>query len=267
MLNRPFSHHSDVPPLDRRGAASPARPLDDRLRKTLRAARRVVVLTGAGVSAESGIPTFREAQHGLWAQFDPEKLATLEGFLCQPRQVWAWYTQRRQVIAQAEPNAAHRALADWQQRLHSCHIVTQNVDGLHQQAGSDTVTELHGNIHRDRPLEGPVPKVLAADPKLPRCPETGTPLRPDVVWFGEALPAGTLEQAGAAIRNSDLLLSIGSSSLVQPAASLPLEALERGIPVLEINPEPTPLTPVADWSLRGKAAEIVPQLVAAATNR
>ncbi|ABM62361.1 SIR2 family NAD-dependent protein deacylase [Halorhodospira halophila] len=238
--------------------------IEKRLRQVLHRAQRIVALTGAGISAESGVPTFRDAQTGYWEQFDPGELATPEAFRRNPRRVWAWYAQRRRLAEQAQPNAGHRALVDWERQLGGLRVVTQNVDGLHQRAGSQQVTELHGNIHRDRVFEGAVDGASDA-PELPRCPCSGGLLRPDVVWFGEALPEGTVEAAVAAVREADLVLSVGTSSLVQPAASLPLEALERDIPVLEVNREPTPLTPVADWSLRGSAGEILPALVGAAT--
>lgn len=237
--------------------------ITEELQDTLRAARRVVALTGAGVSAESGVPTFREAQTGLWEQFDPEELATPEAFFRNPRRVWAWYFQRRRLAERAEPNPGHRALAEWEQRVERLPVITQNVDGLHQRAGSSEVIELHGNIHRDRATEKPCDAV-SDEPDLPCCPETGRLLRPDVVWFGEMLPAGAMEAAIDSIRSADLVLTVGTSAMVQPAASLPLEAVERNVPVVEINPEPTPFTPVADWSLRGPAGEVLPRLVQAA---
>ncbi len=237
--------------------------IDEGLQRLVQGAARVAVLTGAGVSAESGVPTFREARSGFWERFDPEELATPEAFARNPRKVWAWYTQRREQARRAEPSPAHRALAQWEQLLEWCCVVTQNVDGLHQRAGSSHVIELHGNIHRDRRFEADTAPAEDLD-GLPRCPETGALLRPDVVWFGERLPEGALEAAKEAMRSADLVLSVGTSALVQPAASLPLEALERDIPVVEINREPTPLTPVADWVLQGEAGEILPQLVTAA---
>ncbi len=238
--------------------------IDKGLRQLLHRATRVVALTGAGISAESGVPTFRDAHTGFWEQFNPEDLATPEAFRRDPRRVWAWYAQRRRLTEQARPNLGHRALVEWEQRLGGLRVITQNVDGLHQRAGSREVIELHGNIHRDRVFQGDV-DTAAQTQELPRCPRSGNLLRPDVVWFGEALPEGAVEAAVAAVQEADLVLSVGTSSLVQPAASLPLEALERDIPVLEVNREPTPLTPVADWSLRGSAGEILPALVGVAT--
>ncbi len=244
--------------------------IDPDLGRILKRVRRVVVLTGAGVSAESGIPTFRDASSGLWKRFDPESLATPEAFQRDPARVWEWYAHRRAMAAEASPNPAHRALAEWERRLDGCPVVTQNVDGLHQRAGSRDVIELHGSLLRSRCLDPRHPVEEGADAVgvdlPPRCQTCGGPLRPDVVWFGEALPAGAYEAALAAVAEADFLLSVGTSSLVQPAASLPLEALERGVPVVEINIEPTPLTPVADWSLRGTAGEILPRLAAAASS-
>ncbi len=240
--------------------------VDPELGRVLRQARRVAVLTGAGISAESGVPTFREARSGLWRQFDPEELATLEAFQRNPARVWEWYAHRRALVAAAEPGPAHLALAEWGERLEWCRIITQNVDGFHQRAGSREVIELHGNINRSRCADcgGDVEGEASGAEMPPHCVQCGGLLRPDVVWFGEALPPGAYEAAAAAVAQADLMLSVGTSSLVQPAASLPLEALERGVPVVEINPEVTPLTPVADWSLRGKAGEILPRLVEAA---
>ena len=237
--------------------------IDEGLRQVLQRANRVVVLTGAGISAESGVPTFREAQDGLWDQYDPEDVATPEAFQRNPRRVWAWYAHRRQLAQEVEPNAGHWALVEWSRALSWLQVVTQNVDGLHQRAGSEHVIELHGNIHRDRVFDGPLAAEVD-DAELPRCPETGAVLRPDVVWFGEQLPEGAMEQAVAAVRSADLMLSVGTSAVVQPAASLPLEALEREIPVVEINAEPTPLTPVASWHFLGSAGELVPTLVRSA---
>jgi NAD-dependent deacetylase len=242
--------------------------LDADLVELLRQARRVVALSGAGISAESGVPTFREAQRGLWAQYDPAELATPEGFARNPQRVWDWYVMRRQLIAQVEPNAGHRALAAWAQRRPGLVVVTQNVDGLHQRAGSDAVIELHGNILRTRcSAEGVLVDEWREVPgEVPRCGQCAAYLRPDVVWFGEMLPPNAFARAERAVAAADLVLSIGTSSLVQPAAQLPYRALQAGIPVVEINPEATPLTPAASFSLRGAAGQILPALLAAVDN-
>jgi NAD-dependent deacetylase len=229
----------------------------------LRDAGRVIALTGSGISAESGVPTSREAQTGLWERYDPQELATPEAFARDPRLVWEWYEWRRNLVAEAEPNPGHRALAELERRIPGFTLVTQNVDGLHQTAGSRKVIELHGNILRSRcSLEDEVVQPEERDDSVPPlCPMCGAFLRPDVVWFGETLPAGALETASEAARGCDLFLSIGTSSLVYPAAALPYEAVGNGATLVEINPSETPLTPHADHSLRGPAGEVLPQLL------
>lgn len=229
----------------------------------LRTAADVVVLTGAGISAESGIPTFRDAQTGLWARYDPQELATPQAFRRNPRLVWEWYAWRRELVSRATPNPGHYALAEWERRAPRFTLITQNVDGLHHQAGSRNVIELHGNIARvkcfdeDRLVEQ---WIETPDPP-PRCPRCGGLLRPDVVWFGEMLPATALERAFQAARAADVFLTVGTSGLVQPAASLPLEAVEAGATVIEINPQETPLSPWMTSSWRGAAGVILPQLL------
>ncbi len=236
------------------------------LLQQLRTATHVVVLTGAGISAESGIPTFREAQTGLWAQYDPQELATPEAFRRQPRLVWEWYTWRRELIGHAQPNPGHRALVELAHCVPQFTLITQNIDNLHQNAGSQGVLELHGNIFRTKCFRENV--IVAAWAETgdvpPLCPHCGGPLRPDVVWFGESLPQNILEKAIAAATTCDLLFSIGTSGLVHPAASIPLLAREQGAVTIEINPQPTPLTPRLDYHLAGPAGEILPELVAAA---
>ena len=236
--------------------------LIDRLRR----ARRVAVLTGAGISAESGVPTFREAQTGLWARYNPEELATPEAFQRNPRLIWEWYASRQQRVRQAEPNAGHRALVEMEHRIAEFTLITQNVDGLHRRAGSHQILELHGNLFRakcfseDRPVESwPDSEEIP-----PRCPRCGGLLRPDVVWFGEMLPAATLRAAEHAAATAELFFSIGTSALVYPAADLPFAALNAGATVVEINPQPTPLSPHVTFSLNGAAGQILPALVAAA---
>jgi NAD-dependent deacetylase len=230
---------------------------------TLSDAGRVVALTGSGVSAESGIPTFREAQTGLWERYDPQELATPEAFVRNPRLVWEWYEWRRHLVAEAEPNPGHLALAELGRRIPGFTLVTQNVDGLHGRAGSRNVIELHGNILRSKcSLEDEVVQPEEHDDSVPpRCARCGASLRPDVVWFGELLPFEALEAASEAARECDLLLSIGTSSLVYPAAALPYEALENGAALVEVNPSETPLTPHADYSLRGSVNEVLPNLL------
>jgi NAD-dependent deacetylase len=229
----------------------------------LAAARHVLALTGAGISAESGVPTFRDAQSGLWAKYRAEELATSEAFAANPKLVWDWYEWRRQLVAQAEPNPGHRALVTMQQRLPGFALVTQNVDGLHTRAGSRDVVELHGNIAQNLCFaEGtPVDEQAPGDSVPPRCPKCGAFLRPGVVWFGENLPPRALKRAEQAAQTCDVALSIGTSSLVHPAAGLPLLAKRHGAYVVEINPTPTPLTPHADQVVSGPAGVVLPELV------
>ena len=231
----------------------------------LAAAKRVTVLTGAGVSAESGVPTFRDAQTGLWAKFSPEDLATPRAFRRNPRLVWEWYAWRRQLVAEAKPNPAHLALAEMETLFPHFQLITQNVDGLHQRAGSRKVIELHGNITRTKCFdEGTVVsswKETGAVP--PKCPNCGGWLRPDVVWFEEAMPEAEMELAAKASTACEVFLSIGTSTAVYPAASLPFEALRSGATVVEINPQPTPLTAQADFALAGAAGKVLPELMEA----
>jgi NAD-dependent deacetylase len=203
----------------------------------LRDARRVAVLTGAGISAESGIPTFRDALTGLWARYRPEDLATPEAFARDPGLVWRWYAWRRAIVERAEPNAGHRALAGFERRVPDFALVTQNVDGLHQRAGSSRVLELHGNIMRTRCSRdgNPVERWADGSDLPPLCPACGAPLRPDVVWFGEPLPAAALDAAWRAAGACEVFLSIGTSNLVEPAASLPWRAASAGAEVIVIN--------------------------------
>ncbi|MBZ0135617.1 MAG: NAD-dependent deacylase [Planctomycetes bacterium] len=232
----------------------------------LRKAKRIAALTGAGISAESKIPTFRDAMTGLWASFSPEELATPEAFARNPGMVWDWYAFRREMCAKAIPNPGHVALAELEKRVEHFTLTTQNVDGLHQRAGSLRVFELHGSIARvkcvdtGRLLDGEIPE---CDEPPPRHPETGGLLRPDVVWFGEALPVEALMESAQAARNADVFFTVGTSALVYPAAGLPIEAVRAGATVVEINPLETPFTELATFSLRGKSGEILPAIVAA----
>ncbi|GAB2471249.1 NAD-dependent protein deacylase [Comamonas humi] len=230
----------------------------------LRDARRVAVLTGAGVSAESGVPTFRDAQTGYWAQFRAEDMASEPGFLAQPERVWRWYQYRRELVAAVQPNAGHLALARWQRRHPGrLTLITQNVDGLHRRAGSEDVLHLHGDLMADRWLRPARPccdlaRVEAGEP--PRCPVCGNLVRPAVVWFGEALPADVLRQAGEAARGCDVMLVVGTSGQVYPAAGLAHEAGQAGARVVIVNPEPTALDGIADLRLAGPSASVLPAL-------
>lgn len=231
----------------------------------LHSSRVVAALTGAGTSAESGVPTFRDAQTGLWARYNPQDLATPQAFARDPKLVWEWYEYRRGLVHRAVPNPGHFALADMAKRVPEFFLITQNVDGLHQQAGSQPVIELHGNILRTKCAreEIPVDSWPAQEAVPPRCPHCGARLRPDVVWYGESLPADALEAAWKAAETCDVFLSIGTSTVVEPAASLPFVALQHGAVVVEVNPDDTPLTGQATYVLRGPSGQLLPQLVAA----
>lgn len=246
-------------------------------RTLVRRARRVVVLTGAGISAESGVPTFRGSD-GLWRSYRAEDLATPEAFARDPELVWAWYLWRRKVIGACAPNAGHVALARFAlARAGTAVVVTQNVDGLHHQAalmaagdadpGPAIPLEIHGALHRDRcsgcrRVTPGVPASIDEDGAgLPRCDACGDLLRPDVVWFGEPLDTALLERAFAAARDADVCLVVGTSALVHPAASIPLATLGSGGHLIEINPEPTPLSGRAHATLRGASAANLPELL------
>lgn len=228
----------------------------------VRGASRIVLLSGAGMSAESGVPTFRDAQTGLWANFRPEELATEEAFRARPQMVWDWYVQRREMIARVEPNAGHRAVAAFQQRHPGrLTVVTQNVDGLHQKAGSPGVLALHGNIADDRWLDTPGACCAQANVvpgRPPRCATCGNLRRPAVVWFGEMLPADALASAEQAAAACDLMLVVGTSGLVYPAAGLARATRGR---VVIVNPEPTALDDAADAVLAGTSAVLLPLLL------
>jgi NAD-dependent deacetylase len=236
------------------------------LAASLRDARRVVVLTGAGVSAESGIPTFRDASSGLWSTVDVTAVASPAGFRRDPLRVWSWYAERRRAMDAAAPNAGHRALARLEARVPELLLVTQNIDGLHRRAGSRNLVELHGAIHRARCTveRGRVLAWSADAPLPPSCPHCGGLLRPDVVWFGERLSPAALARAEAASLGADLFLSVGTSGVVEPAASLPYLAQGALAQVVEINPAPTELGDRADFALRSPAALALPALLAAA---
>lgn len=228
-------------------------------------ARHIVVLTGAGVSAESGVPTFRDAQTGLWARFDPQELATEAAFRAHPKRVWDWYAHRREMLAGVEPNAGHRALADFARRHPGrLSLVTQNVDGLHQRAGQPEVIALHGQLAEDRWLDMPrdcCHPDFVEDGHPPCCPTCGNMRRPAVVWFGEMLPVAALDAAQQAVRACDLMLVVGTSGAVYPAAGLAQDAHRRGVRVAIVNPEPTELDPIADLCLRERAAIALPLLL------
>jgi len=234
----------------------------ERVRTLLAEARSVVALTGAGCSAESGVPTFR-GPAGLWRTFRPEDLATPDAFEKDPRLVWEWYDWRRGLIAEAKPNPGHEALVDLERRIPDLTLITQNVDGLHALAGSRRLLELHGSLWRTRCLscaEVREDRDTRSRSLPPRC-ACGGLLRPDVVWFGEALPVDLLRRSLHAIEACDLMLVVGTSSLVQPAASFAEAVLVRGVPVVEINLDPTPLSLRATHVLQGRSGDLLPLLI------
>lgn len=231
----------------------------------LAGARRVSVLTGAGVSKASGIPTFRDAD-GLWKEVRPEDLATPEAFRRDPKKAWEWYDWRRQVISECRPNPAHEVLAAWSRRFPDFTLITQNVDGLHERAGTQGIVRFHGSIWEVRCWEecpqapprwwdGTVPFETLPPP----CPHCGGILRPGVVWFGEPIDSGVLAASAGALQ-CDVFLTVGTSSVVHPAASLTLEARSRGAFTAEVNPEATPATRQVDLVVAGRAEEALPRI-------
>jgi NAD-dependent deacetylase len=236
--------------------------LSKALRSLLKKDKRVVVLTGAGISAESGVPTFR-GENGLWKKFKPEELATFDAFISNPQLVWEWYEYRRKLISEVKPNPAHYSLVKMQRYFENFHLVTQNVDGLHQRAGSEEVIELHGNIKRNKCV-GCGQKFeeleISSEEIPPKC-RCGGMLRPDVVWFGEMLPQEAMNKASEYSNYCDLFFSIGTSALVYPAASLPLIAKRAGAYLVEVNLERTELSNFADEVFLGKAGEIMPEII------
>jgi NAD-dependent deacetylase len=238
-------------------------------RALLEDARSCVVLTGAGMSAESGVPTFRDAQTGVWSKFDPMQLASREGFQADPAFVWRWYASRRERITQVQPNAGHFALVGPERRFAPFAIVTQNVDGLHARAGSTDVLELHGNLTRTKCFADCGVRIdeLAGLPagEPPRCPGCGEWLRPDVVWFGEMLDPAVLERAERLATRCDVMVVVGTSGMVYPAAGLPHLARRGGAKVIVVNPNPSDLDDCANVLLSETAARALPRLFATAS--
>jgi len=235
----------------------------DQVVKAIHKSSSVAVLTGAGISAESGVPTFR-GQQGLWKQYRPEQLATMEAFRANSKLVWEWYNWRRELIAGTKPNPGHYAIRDMAELFDDFTLITQNVDNLHRLAGSTRILELHGNIYRNKCADCNRPMTSEQDIEpdaLSVCTTCGGPVRPDVVWFGESLPVDVIEEACAVSERVEVFFSIGTSALVHPAASLPQIAKRRGATLIEINPEPTPLSAYADFSFLAKSGEILPELV------
>ena len=231
----------------------------------LRGTSNLVALTGAGVSQESGLRTFRDAQTGLWAHYKPEDLASPQAFRRDPKLVWDWYAWRREAVKGVRPNPGHYALVEIEARVPQFTLITQNVDGLHRMAGSRNMLELHGNIQRVRCSDCYTFAETWGDDtdSVPQCSICGGLLRPDVVWFGETLPRDQLETAVEAARTCNVFFSIGTSAVVQPAASLAHAARNRRAVIIEINAEWTPLTPKTNYFFQGKSGEILPALVQA----
>lgn len=242
------------------------------INKAIRNNQVMVVLTGAGVSKESGVPTFRDAMDGLWAKYDPQQLATPQAFLQNPKLVWDWYTYRRGLVRDAQPNPGHYALAEIERRFSRFLLVTQNVDDLHEQAGSTKLVHLHGRINETKCFfncQGDPTIVdlstITIDPANtpPNCPHCGRWLRPNVVWFNEMLPTHELSTAVAASKTCDLMIVVGTSGLVEPAASLPRIAHDNGAKIIEVNPDTSMITPIADIKLEGASGVMLPKVVAA----
>lgn len=237
--------------------------------KAVAEAKHLVIFTGAGVSAESGMPTFRDALTGLWSNFDPMRLATPEAFLHDPPLVWGWYEWRRQLLLEVKPNPAHLALTQLAKKVPKLTIITQNIDDLHERAGSHDVLHLHGSIFEPRCFKCSRPYTFKGVPAMeeeqalepPSCSHCDGLIRPGVVWFGESLPQAEMEAAFAAAEDCDCLLSIGTSGVVQPAAQLPLVAADAGALVAHINPEAVAVGSNKEFSLVGKAGDLLPQLL------
>ncbi|BDT60053.1 NAD-dependent protein deacylase 1 [Massilia varians] len=248
-----------------------ATDVDPGLVAALHGAQHVMVLTGAGVSAESGIPTFRDALTGLWQHFDAASLATLDAFRRDPALVWGWYEWRRMKALSAQPNAGHVAIAQLAGRVERLSLFTQNVDDLHERAGSHEVQHLHGSLHHPRCADCSHPFVLPAAAPVepeggrrlapPRCPACGGPVRPGVVWFNEALPEAVLARAFDACGSCDLLIVVGTSGTIYPVAQLPEVARRAGSQVVQVNPAASGLDRVCTWNLRGSAAQVLPALI------
>ncbi len=235
--------------------------IPDALVAALRDARHVCALTGAGVSAESGVPTFRDTQEGLWAKYRAEDLATPEAFLADPALIWRWYRWRRGVVADVEPNPGHYALAALADLVPRLTLVTQNVDDLHRRAGSRDVIEFHGNLFEDRCFAEGTLHAADESQEIPTCPHCGANLRPGVIWFGEAIPERALDESCAAAADCDVFLSVGTSSLVYPAAGLADLAQQNGAVTVEINPSPTMHAGRFDFALAGNSGTVLPELL------
>ncbi len=245
--------------MDEAGRAEIPR-LDKGLVRRIRDAQSVSVLTGAGVSAESGIPTFRGAG-GIWEKYDFRVLATPEGFRKDSRLVWEWYQLRQGEIAKAKPNPAHLVIADMEKRFPSFSVITQNIDGMHERAGNKSVVELHGNIWRMRcERDGLMIRLDSPVQDIPPLCQCGSIMRPDVVWFGEQLPPDAVDEASRIARESDVMFVVGTSAVVYPAAALPVITKNSGGAVVEVNLEPTDVSAYANLSIYGRAGDVMPAI-------
>jgi NAD-dependent deacetylase len=234
-----------------------------KLRSLLHRVDSICVLTGAGISAESGVATFRGID-GLWSKLKPEELANFDAFMRNPELVWEWYNYRRQIVHDVKPNPAHYALVRIEELVKEFTLVTQNVDNLHFRAGSKKVLELHGNIERSYCTEcGKFAEnvEVTSEKKVPRCLSCNGLIRPDVVWFGEMLPEGVFEAATEAARQCELFFTVGTSAVVYPAAGLPMTAKNQGAYIVEVNTAPTEISHLVNETLLGKAGEVLPQLI------
>jgi NAD-dependent deacetylase len=222
----------------------------------------LVVSTGAGISKESGIPTFRDAPNALWEKYEPERLASPEGFRQDPPLVWRWYVDRREMIGKAKPNPGHYAIAELEDHFDQFLLVTQNIDDLHRKAGSRNLVEVHGNIFRYKCFDAGHPiETLPKTKEIPPKCECGSLIRPDVVWFGEMLPEDAVMRAYAATESCAVMLVVGTSGIVYPVAGFPGVAKRAGAKVIEVNPETTAITHDTDISLRGPSGDVLPQLL------
>ncbi len=229
----------------------------------LKQARVIGAFTGAGISAESNVPTFR-GDEGLWTKFKPEELANFNAFMKNPELVWEWYSARKKIIHEAQPNPGHLALAELEELVDEVIIVTQNIDNLHRRAGSSRVHELHGNIERNYCIkcgETYTDDAILSGTLPPKCRKCDGLVRPDVVWFGEYLPQDEFTAGEEAAERSDVFFSLGTSAIVYPAASIPQIAKRAGAFLIEINPETTPLSDIADVTILGKTGTILPEIV------
>lgn len=236
--------------------------IPEELIEKLKTAKSVLFFTGAGISAESGIETFR-GKGGLWNKMSAQELASFDGFMKNPNLVWEWYQYRRNIVRETEPNAGHKTIAEFEKHFNEVTIVTQNVDNLHERAGSNNILELHGNIERNFCIDCKtfygVEKFLESE-EVPICEKCGGMIRPDVVWFGEMLPQEIFSEAEKKAKEADICFIVGTSAVVYPAAYIPISAKEAGATLVEINIESTNISSQVDFSIIGKSGEVLPKI-------